>query len=102
MRIGKVIDGIEKFMGNCKLAVYKKLNECNEWNLIEENGKRKIAVRIFVLLSILLLTGSKNLLNFALIYHILLLGLMDDASIKVEDVVLCQDLVQNKMRGFAS
>lgn len=30
MRIGKVIDGIEKFMGNCKLTVYKKLNECNE------------------------------------------------------------------------
>ena len=67
-------------MGNCKLTVYKKLNECNEWNLIEENGKRKIAVRIFVLLSILLLTGSKNLLNFALIYHIPLLGLTDDGG----------------------
>ena len=67
-------------MGNCKLTVYKKLNECNEWNLIEENGKRKIAVRIFALLSILLLTGSKNLQNFALIYHITLLGLTDDGG----------------------
>lgn len=39
-------DGLDSCFTNCKITVNNMLEECNKWTMFEENGKRKIVVKL--------------------------------------------------------